>query len=85
MKSLTKRSYDLINCKNGPPICHISRKSRVQSSFVFETLISPSKIIFGPYRSKTLLLKYSVIHNSIAPSKELCSKMTLGEVGVSLP
>ena len=28
---------------------------------------------------------YSVIHNSIAPSKELCSKMALGEVGVSLP
>ena len=30
-------------------------------------------------------VKYSVIHNSIAPSKELCSKMALGEVGVSLP
>ena len=29
--------------------------------------------------------KYSVIHNSIAPSKELCSKMAQGEVGVSLP
>ena len=28
---------------------------------------------------------YSVIHNSIAPSKELCSKMALGEVGVSFP
>ena len=28
---------------------------------------------------------YSVIHNSIAPSKELCSKMALGEVGLSLP
>ena len=28
---------------------------------------------------------YSVIHDSIAPSKELCSKMALGEVGVSLP
>ena len=25
---------------------------------------------------------YSVIHNSIAPSKELSSKMALGEVGV---
>ena len=30
------------------------------------------------------LSTYSVIHNSIAPSKELCSKMALGEVGVSL-
>ena len=30
-------------------------------------------------------LKYSVIHISTHPSKELCSKMALGEVGVSLP
>ena len=28
---------------------------------------------------------YSVIHISIHPSKELCSKMAPGEVGVSLP
>ena len=28
---------------------------------------------------------YSVIHISIPPSKELCSKMAPGEVGVSLP
>ena len=28
---------------------------------------------------------YSVIHDSIAPRKELCSKMALGEVGMSLP
>ena len=28
---------------------------------------------------------YSVIHISIPPIKELCSKMALGEVGVSLP
>ena len=27
------------------------------------------------------LKRYSVIHNSIAPSKELCSKMALGAVG----
>ena len=32
-----------------------------------------------------LLMMYSVTHNSIAPSKELCSKIALGEVGVSLP
>ena len=31
------------------------------------------------------LQTYSDIHKSIAPSKELCSKMALGEVGVSLP
>ena len=30
-------------------------------------------------------LCYSVSHNFIYPSKELCSKMALGEVGVSLP
>ena len=36
-------------------------------------------------RSKALQVKYSVIHNSIAPNEELCSKMALGEVGVSLP
>ena len=29
--------------------------------------------------------KYSVCLNSIYPSKELCSKIALGEVGVSLP
>ena len=29
--------------------------------------------------------QYSVIHNSIAPNKELCSKIVLGEVGVWLP
>ena len=28
---------------------------------------------------------YSVSHISIHPSKELCSKMAPGEVGVSLP
>ena len=32
-----------------------------------------------------VLLTYSVSHNFIAPSKELCIKMGLGEVGVSLP
>ena len=34
-----------------------------------------------------LLMMYSVTHNSIAPwgSKELCSKIALGEVGMSLP
>ena len=30
-------------------------------------------------------LTYSVSHNFIYPSKELCSKIALGEVGVSLP
>ena len=30
-------------------------------------------------------LTYIVSHNLIAPSKELCSKMALGEVGMSLP
>ena len=34
---------------------------------------------------KRHLIYYSGIHNSIAPSKELCSKRALGEVGVSLP
>ena len=31
------------------------------------------------------LLIYSVIHISIPPIKELCSKIAPGEVGVSLP
>ena len=31
------------------------------------------------------LLMYSVIHTSLHLSKELCSKMASGEVGVSLP
>ena len=33
----------------------------------------------------TYLQRYSVSHNFIYPSKELCSKIVLGEVGVSLP
>ena len=32
-----------------------------------------------------VIASYSVIHNSIAPSKELRSKMALEEVGMSLP
>ena len=28
---------------------------------------------------------YTVFHNFISPNKELCSKMALGKVGVSLP
>ena len=31
------------------------------------------------------IIVYSVSHNFVAPSKELCSKMALGEVEVSLP
>ena len=31
------------------------------------------------------MLLYSVFHNFISPNKELCSKMALGKVGVSLP
>ena len=41
-----------------------------------------------PWPTKGQLKKlwlYSVIHNSIAPSKELCGKMALGEVEESLP
>ena len=36
-------------------------------------------------RETCQLFLYSVSHNFIAPSKELYSKMDLGEVGVSLP
>ena len=46
------------------------------------------KDLFIKNRSRTvvkLLLFYSVIHISTHPSKELCCKMALGEVGVSLP
>ena len=35
------------------------------------------KVIYSKY--------YSVFYNFISPSKELCSKMALGEVGLSLP
>ena len=45
-----------------------------------------ASILLGEENSgQTNKYSYSVIHNSIAPIKELCSKMTLGEVGVSLP
>ena len=37
------------------------------------------------YNRLNFQLIYSVIHISIHPSKELCSKMAPGEVGVSLP
>ena len=41
--------------------------------------------LLGRTRTQWVQTTYSVIHNSIAPSKELCSKMALEEVGVSLP
>ena len=41
---------------------------------------------FGEFSSnKVDSTMYSVIHISIPPIKELCSKMAPGEVGVSLP
>ena len=45
----------------------------------FITLIFCHK--FGGFKGNP----YSVIHISTHPCKELCSKMALGEVGVSLP
>ena len=48
----------------------------------------PLRIYKGGYQltaSLVNLLNYSVIHISIHPTKELCSKMAPGEVGVSLP
>ena len=53
----------------------------------FQADIHLSKVFMTHWHSyrTVLLTTYSVIHNSIPPSKELCSKMTLGEVGVSLP
>ena len=47
-----------------------------------------NQIHFCDLCNKTILemdSHYSVFHKSIASSKELCSKMALGEVGVSLP
>ena len=41
--------------------------------------------MFTTYIESIYLDMYSVIHISIHPSKELCSKMAPGEVGVSLP
>ena len=72
---------------------------KIQTSFDVQNWLLMSEI--GTFRSldlectKKLLSQesaiidsiklYSVIHNSIAPSKELWGKMTLGEVGMSLP
>ena len=52
-------------------------------SFVFVLNKIPSDSLWLP--TLTNLLQCTVIHMSTHPSKELCSKMTLGEVGASLP
>jgi hypothetical protein len=54
----------------------------------FSSICSISAIaIIHFFRDFTALKNkmYSVIHISTHPSKELCSKMALGEVGLSLP
>ena len=58
--------------------------------FAYKILISLNSLYFGGEETGERSLGqlgcgnsiYSVIQNSIAPSKELCSKMALGEVGV---
>ena len=65
----------------------ISRKDVVNPTLTWIKRRSGRRFPITVYRldSKILATIYSVIHISIHPSKELCSKMVLGEVGVSLP
>ena len=51
-----------------------------QKAFVYLAWLQCVKV-----SSTDIISMYSVIHISIPPIKELCSKMAPGEVGVSLP
>ena len=42
-------------------------------------------VVNGSHNGDKNIFDYSVVHISIHPSKELCSKLAPGEVGVSLP
>ena len=43
------------------------------------------QVVYISMSNLTLQGRYSVFHNFISPNKELCSKIALGKVGVSLP
>ena len=51
-----------------------------EPTYYWVVFISKEAFLF----SRTFTMNYSVIHISTHPSKGLCSKMALGEVGVSL-
>ena len=58
------------------------RKQKGKNFFFTLTrnVLSSTSIVYRIWK-----ISYSVSHNFIYPSKKLCSKMDLGEVGVSLP
>ena len=58
--------------------------SRIEKCMIFKNRIA-DVIICETLASNIINRPYSVSHIITYPSKELCSKMALGEVGVSLP
>ena len=64
---------------------HKAVKAAAKKKGILNTVIRASRTRKQQKRNTARRLYYSVIHNSIAPSKELCSKLDLGEVGVPLP
>jgi uncharacterized Zn-finger protein len=65
---------------------HISTDHSESNIDFYQDLENFKKSFTNSKEGKYLMkLNYSVIHISIHPSKELCSKMAPGEVGVSLP
>ena len=56
----------------------------LQSYNLFKYLGSTTSVL-GRFSYFLNPVTYSVIHIPTHPSKELCSKMALGEVGLSLP
>ena len=64
-----------------PALVFTNTKMRQETDFKNKSTFASIRINEGTQLS----LKYSVSQNFIYPSKELCSKIALGEVGVSLP
>ena len=63
------------------------REHSQMTSDVFDLPTCPNQILYyiSLFSKIRCSLTYNVIHISIPPSKELCSKMASGEVDASLP
>ena len=80
LNELPKNEEDIQPCT----IIDLTEKTRETSVKTPTTTTITSGVFRFVENSKSNRM-YSVIHISTHPSKELCSKMALGEVGVSLP
>ena len=65
--------------------CSKSEKDIPNQNGCFIGAKTDRSIFFQLFYQTAFCYMYSVSNNFIYPSKELCSKMALGEVGLSLP